>query len=257
MKKSPVRTASDKTVIAAKQPAGPIAWSYSRLQVYRECPKKFHYKFIEKIVEPQGEAAERGQEIHDLLEFYVRGGGVKFKEQIHTDCLTWLKHTRDLSPIVEEGFAFDAAWKRTQYFAKDVAVRIKMDLFYQLLKAPKKAPHKYAGEFPLAIALDFKTGKIDVEKHEEQLKLYALGGFMVLPDINELMTGVWYVDHEIKPRFMAKFERADVPKLKKYWGGETKKMLTDRTYKPTPSARCSWCYLSAHKGGPCKASTAK
>lgn len=258
MKKSvAVKKASNRTAIAKPAAAGPIAWSYSRLQVYRECPKKFYYKFIMRLVEPQGEAAGRGQEIHELFEFFLRGGGVRFKERVHKDCLKWLEHTRDLKPIVEEGYAFDQSWQRTEYFAKNVACRVKMDLFYKLSSTPKKSPHKYEGKLPIAITLDFKTGKIDPEKHQEQLKLYALSGLLILPEVHSVHTGVWYVDHEDKPRFMAEFDRSQLSMLKRYWESETKRLLKDRSYKATPSSTCSWCAFSCHKKGPCKDSAAK
>lgn len=258
MKKSvAVRRASNKTLIAKPQAQGPMAWSYSRLQVYRECPRKFYYKFIERLIEPQGDAASRGQEVHELFEHYARGGGVEFKEKVHTDCLKWLEHTRELKPIIEEGFAFDQSWQRTEYFAKNVACRVKMDLFYQVSRPPKKAPHKYTGKLPIAISLDYKTGKIDPEKHAEQLKLYALSGLLILPEVSAVQTGVWYVDHEAKPRFMAEFGRSQLTMLKRYWEGETKRLFKDRVYRATPSTTCSWCYASCHKGGPCKDSAAK
>jgi CRISPR/Cas system-associated exonuclease Cas4 (RecB family) len=251
------RVASSATALAQKSSA-PLAWSYSRLSIYRECAKKFYYKFIEKLEEPQSPAMARGQEMHELFEHYSRGGAVEFQEAIHTACLPWLEPVRAFKPIIEEGFAFRRDWTPTEYFARDVACRVKMDLFYVLEDAPKKSEHKYVGPFPQAIVIDYKTGKIKPEEHEEQLKLYARAAYAQRQGIKSVHTGVWYVDHEKTPRFMALFKdrTKDVPQLTRYWDGQTKKMLADRTFKATPSSRCSWCPFSYKKGGPCKQAAA-
>ena len=49
------------------------AWSFSSLQSFEQCPRKVAFRQVDKIPEPSSPAAERGSEIHNLAERYVRG----------------------------------------------------------------------------------------------------------------------------------------------------------------------------------------
>ena len=49
------------------------AWSYSRLSVYRKCPRQFRYKFIDKLPCPDNYSSSRGSMIHAKAEQFVNG----------------------------------------------------------------------------------------------------------------------------------------------------------------------------------------
>ena len=49
------------------------AWSYSALKVFEECPYRSYIQKVKKIPEPSNPAADRGTEIHQQAEDYVKG----------------------------------------------------------------------------------------------------------------------------------------------------------------------------------------
>ena len=48
------------------------AWSYSALKVYEECPYRTYISRVRKIKEPSNDAADRGTQIHQYAEDYVK-----------------------------------------------------------------------------------------------------------------------------------------------------------------------------------------
>lgn len=45
-------------------------YSKSRLKTWVTCPRKFYYKYVEKIDTPETESMVRGTDIHELIEYY-------------------------------------------------------------------------------------------------------------------------------------------------------------------------------------------
>lgn len=233
-----------------------VAWSYSRFDLHRQCPKAFKLKHMDKHPAGQGQkspAMDRGNDIHKLLELYVlarlenkKPPALKVKGQAPWNggqMLPTLDRIMKLKPSVESEFAFDAKWERCDW--RDWGrcwVRIKVDLAY----------------YPAAndnVTLDYKSGKIKPEDHVEQLDLYGLQRMLVEPGLKKVVTGPWYVDHEPDPRLMSVFLggfKKHGKRLKDYWERAVKPLQTDRTFAATPSIRsCFWCPFGKSRGGPC------
>ena len=51
------------------------SWSFSRWNVYEECPAKAKYKFIDKLKEPGSAAMDRGTALHKQCEDFLKKGG--------------------------------------------------------------------------------------------------------------------------------------------------------------------------------------
>jgi RecB family exonuclease len=220
-----------------------IAWSYSRLQVYRECPKKFKYKFLDKLVEPGSPAMDRGNEIHTMLERYVDTAPKKKPPQIKgfEGLRGGLEKLRVSEPLTELELAFTKSWERTSWMAGNTWVRVKVDVTYNISKGARAA-------------LDYKSGKIKPEEHTEQLELYALSIMLTETGFKTLTTGIWYVDHETAPRYLANYQAPFGPhitRLKNYWNRQVAELQKDKRFAPKPSYRCRWCHFSKWNGGPC------
>ena len=64
----------EEKVTAAPTELGPIiAWSYSALKVFEECPYRAYIQRVKKVQEPSSPAADRGTHIHQEAEDYVKG----------------------------------------------------------------------------------------------------------------------------------------------------------------------------------------
>lgn len=216
------------------------AWSYSRWSTYRTCPRQFRYKVIDRLPEPPSPVLERGIAIHTALEKFVRGSLTKLPADVRHVSTNLRKYKRiGADPEVE--VCFNSKWERTGWFDHDAWLRIKIDL-------------KCVVDERVEL-IDHKTGKVNPERHTEQLELYALAALLTVPERDVASTGVWYVDHEDRPRWLALYERsaATIRREKARWRATIKPMMTDRTFKPKPGYPCRWCAYSKTKGGPCEA----
>lgn len=230
---------------AIRKPALPVypvtAWSYSRWNVFAECPRKFQYKFVNKLPDPQSGAAARGEQIHKDAEMYLQLPKSKVPPTL-TTISAELADVRKLGAAkghtlaVEQNWAFRDDWSDTGYFDKDVWLRVKMDA---VLVMPKKG---------IVDIKDWKTGK--VRDYSEQLGLYGLTGFMKFTEAKVVTASMVFVDGG-DPQAIA-YTTKDRDKLKKTWEHRAELMLTEKDYPYRPGRYCNWCPFSKNKGGPCK-----
>ena len=211
------------------------AWGFSKLDVYRTCPAKFKYQFIEKLPQPSSPALARGSAIHEELESYLNG----WQTVLPPDAEKWKEALDALKeqPTLkgEQALGFDKNWKlQPSWFGPNIWLRVKMDAYYF-------TPHEL-------VVIDFKTGKYRVPS-TDQIELYGCAGIELAPHVETVRTEFWFIDTEelyskvytreeaLKPR--KKFERAVMP------------IYQDTTWRPTPSRECRWCPYSKTKGGKC------
>jgi hypothetical protein len=226
-----------------------IAWSYSRLSIHRECPAKFRFKFILKLPEPPSPPMERGLAVHKLLESHVKtrtAPPTLGKEFAHLR--PELRTIRDRHPECELELAFKRDWERVDWFDPSVWCRVKIDVTHDLEKGAART-------------LDYKTGQIRPEAHEESLRLYGLATLLRRPELKRLETGAWYVDHEKKPRVLGVYEdnlRRFVQDEQRYWEEQAAPLNKDKRFAATPSrfacGRCAYSCRrtdSAGRPGPC------
>jgi len=218
------------------------AWSFSRWNTYETCPLKAKFLYIDKLREPDNAAQARGTAIHKKAEDYVTGattptvpGELKF-------FAAEFKKLRKLGAQVELQWAFRSDWSPTDWFARDAWCRIKLDALVSI-----------KGK---VVLIDYKTGR-QYPEHEDQLSLYALGGFCSLPLAKEIEAQDWYLDEgKLRPeqeRILGEdYQRSDMEALKKDWAKKTKLMLTDQNFKPKPGDGCRFCHFRKSNGGPCK-----
>jgi hypothetical protein len=227
------------------------SWSYSRWATYEECPAKAGFKFVQKLPEPQGPAAARGDDIHKKLESYLLSGGKLPAEA--NQLKTFYTGLRKIRPAVELQVAYDRAWKAVEWFSKAAWARIKIDVL---------EPPVIGDDPPEVVITDHKTGGIDKrtgklkdQKEEEylpQLQLYGLTGLMEHEIAERARAQLAFVDAGVvKPDKPVIFLRKDVPALKKLWESRTKKMLSDTKFTPKPGFYCNYCAFAKKKGGPC------
>ena len=140
------------------------SWSYSRYNVYTQCPAKAKYQIIDKIAEPPNEAMARGTAIHELCERYIKNQIARIPGELHVfkEMFSALrKQYKKLTPamIVEDSWAFTNTWETTKWNDWALAwLRIKVDCAHNL--------------DPTTLAVkDWKTGKfkrIENAKYLEQ-----------------------------------------------------------------------------------------
>lgn len=226
------------------------SWSFSRYSDYRRCPLAAKLKHLDKIPEPKNAAMDRGAQIHNLAEDYLKGKVAKLAPELQAFAKEFKQlrdlYKRRLQPMaVEDTWAFTAAWDQTRWDDwVGCWVRIKLDCAHQV-------------DGDVMVITDWKTGKFRPELHEEyleQLELYALGALLTYPHIQAAAPFLAYTDEgKVCPERAQLYVRDDVDRLKALWSKRVGPMFKDRTFAPRPNDKCKWCWYGQAKkaaGGP-------
>lgn len=225
--------------MAKPKPAYISEWSYTRWSTHDQCNLKGKFKFVDKLPDPPGPAADRGIFYHSIAEMYINRKmstfpvelqGLGFDEKFD--------QLREQEPLTEHRIGLTRQWTETGFFGKDVWGRVVYDVIY------------YTPADKTVHIIDHKTGKMYPE-HEEQLDLYNLTGLLLFPDAEQSVAEDWYLDqgaHIGVPRTMS---RKLVEPMKQFWQARIDVMENDRIYAARPGRHCNWCAYAKRKGGPC------
>lgn len=205
-----------------------IPWSYSSLNAFETCPRRFYLTRVTKEVkEAQSEAMTEGNRVHKALELAVKGSAplpaTMTKHQPMVDRLRSAKGSK----FPEVKFGVTADYKATNFFGKDVWMRGVIDLAIVT-----------AGS---AAIIDYKTGK--VKNDGDQLKLFALAGFAQWPHVEVIHTN--YIWLNARETTRQRFVREDVIAIKQEFEPRIERMeRADEmdNWPPRPSGLCrNWC----------------
>ena len=206
-------------------------WSYSRLGTYESCPKKAYYRYIKKVPEEQHPAAERGIKIHNLAEQYIKGEIEEVPRELYLfyEGFEQLKEGYNEGEVsVEEQWAFNLSWEKTEWNGEDTWGRYIIDAFVK------------QGNY--AKVIDFKTGRFkdNNEGYKKQCSLYASCVLKRFPELEKIDAELWYLDHHKITRFH--FEREELIEAKEKFHKRAISMTTDTEFKTTPSEfACRFC----------------
>lgn len=226
------------------------AWSYSRYNTYKKCPRQAYYRFIERRPEPEAPPLLRGQRVHDEAERYVKGELDEPTNELSgfASELDRLREARANGErvLLEEGWAFNKDYLPVhedipnKEFNPQTRLRVKVDALYQ--------PTDDHAE-----VIDYKTGKVREEEHEEQLELYAPAAFLRYPSLQAIDAEMWYLDDADNHILSLRYTRDQLDELLRTWDERTAAMLEDTTFEPDPGPHCKWCNFSHnHANGPCE-----
>lgn len=190
--KRPDQHKVDQEQIALRdKPSGPVpVAAFSTLKNFEECRFRVYLSKVKKIKGKQGEAAERGQTMHDIAENYIRGEGEELPPPRMIEKLAHQYYTlrkkfeaRPEHFQLEQNWGFTKYWETTGFFDDDVWLRQKLDVFHM------------ESETSAAI-YDHKSGKKwgNELKHGDQGLQYAIGTFMKFPQLQLVSTHFYYTD---------------------------------------------------------------
>lgn len=214
--------------------------SYSRLLDFESCRLKAYLKHVERIPDPRpSTAADRGTDIHNRTELFVRGEGPippEAAKHYSDELVSLRKHFEDGNVSLEGEWGFDQDWKICDW--KTGWFRVKADAVVRLNKKH-------------AVVIDYKTGKRfgNEIKHGEQLQLYALSVLLREPKVERITAELWYFDQNE----LASYEVTQETGLHclKGFDNRARKMTSATTFPPNPNGySCKWCpYKPAELGG--------
>lgn len=159
------------------------AWSYSRLNNFETCPKKFWHMAVRKDVkEPEGEAMRYGKMVHKALENRVSKGTKMPMNLRHLEKYAALLANSSGTKLTEQQLAIDNKFNPSDWFSKQTWCRAILDL------AIIKGSH--------ALVFDYKTGKISYDF--TQLKLAGTLLMLHEPEIQTVeLCYLWTKDKKI------------------------------------------------------------
>lgn len=218
------------------------ALSWSRLSDFLQCPRKFKYKYIDKLTnftaQEDSPHLTRGTNVHKALENYAvkRLEGVAAAD-IPVSSLPEVESTKPLingfmanfnSVVPEQQVSVDINWKQVDWFSKQSYYRAILDLI---------------ALSPVAIAIvDYKTGKFkDYSPNGPgQLELSATIGMNLWPEVERIDTMYAYVDHKktIKRSFTPK---EDKERLTTHFIQIHQKVNSEVNWDPTKNEFCNFC----------------
>lgn len=217
----------------------PVAWSYSALDAFETCPRRYYETKVAKTVqEPQTEATLWGNRVHKALELYLtqRKPLPSGMEGFQDTADTVVRRAEGGKVSAEQKMALTKAFKPTTWFGGDVWVRGITDFTIE------KGGAAFIG--------DWKTGKPN--PNSAQLRLTAAMTFAHKPYIQRITNAfLWLKDGSVTHET---FTREDVPAIWQEFMPRVQRLecaIAEKKFPPKPGGLCrKWCPVTSceHNG---------
>lgn len=211
-----------------------LAWSFSRLESWRICPRRFAALHIDKTVEDgPSEARDRGSRIHEAIAARVLDGTSWPAEcasfaRVVDKIVDKLRDTGELR--VEHRVAVTRELTQCAWDDDRVWLRAIFDLL--VLRDSE------------AVILDWKTGKRKAVP-TDQLRISSAMAFALFPSVETVSVAyIWLTETPVCATF-SRYQRAAAPRLLENVLPEVENMqrgIEARDFPPRPSGLCrKWC----------------
>ena len=206
------------------------AWSYSSLDMFKQCPHKYYrLKIAKDIVEPESEPMRYGKEVHKAAEdYFLKDIPIPEKFAFMRELLEPLSKIEG-QRLCEHRMGLTENLEPCDFFDADVWWRGIPDLL--IINGDK------------AHLIDYKTGKSSKYADRKQLDLLALAIFKHFPEIQRIKAGLLFV--VAKDFIKSAYVREEHEKTWVRWLEDTKKLekaIELQVWNPKPNFTCgSWC----------------
>ena len=234
--------------------------SFSSISTFRQCPRKYYYRYLQKAEEVPVEALERGKRVHEAIQKRdCKKGGEEVKFALATmgrsartpyklADVQNLVHVQDKEPVVElveERFALSATWEPTHWEDDTAIFRGVVDYARVRIDRAGLAERLRAGGGLLLEDLisgvdlvDWKTGKARSER--KQLTWYSLFFFAEYPSLLETTCQNVYVT-EAKKSPVWRVTRDRAPEIQAEIEGALEQIRREDTWRERPTPLCNYC----------------
>lgn len=215
-----------------------FSWSWSRLEGFETCPKRYyHYNVKKDVVEEESENIRYGNMVHKSLEYRIKRGLDLPLDLRHLE--KWIAPIAEApgKKLTEQKLAINENFELTGWFDGDAWCRVVIDL-------------AIVGD-QTAIVIDWKTGK---QKNDEgQLDLCAAVMFTALPEIQTIIASYGWT--RTKKFTRSVLQREEIPKV---WNRLLPRVERLRVahattdFPPNPGGLCrNYCQVTScpHHGG--------
>ena len=211
-----------------------MAYSYSAVKLYEQCPSRYKFSRIDRLQEPSGDAATRGSLIHSEIEAIIKGE-LPLVSDVVQYLVPQLNKWKLSNAQSEMQFAIDDKWNLVDYKDKNAWFRGVIDLYFE--------------ENDVATVLDFKTGK--ERDYSDQVIVYAAVVLATKPHINRVNLAIEFLDSQKNVQY-ARITREELGKYKDELANRINTINKDNIFAANPSGLCKFCHFRKSNGGPCK-----
>lgn len=224
-----------KTVPGGTKLAKQFAFSFSRLDQFETCPKKYYEVNVAKNYgESNIDQLNWGKEVHTALSAACLGTAELPEHMVSYQ--HWVNEVRRWpragTLLAEQQLAITKDFRPTKWFADDVWFRCVVDLLYMLP--------------PIAISWDWKTGKI--KENSIQLMTSAQVVMIHYPEIKRVRTEYVWLKDDVRthPEFFNKRDIASqwlsvIDRAK-----NLEQAAKNMEYPPRPNRLCrEWCPVTS------------
>lgn len=164
----------------------PLAWSHSRVDDFKKCPRMLYHKAVLKDCPFESSpAAEEGKRVHKILEDRISKGTPLQGKDVQYEGLAAAVLRTPGQALTEVQLTLTQALTATGWFAKDAWCRVQVDVM------KVNGDRGWAG--------DWKTGKVSFDEH--QLKLTAAAMMTLYQELNNVTTTyIWLRDNIVEGR---------------------------------------------------------
>lgn len=210
----------------------PVAFSWSRLDGYETCPKKYYAINVAKTVKDLGnEHTEYGTEVHEAIAAYMRGKALP----LHLSYLGKYLQPIKMAPgqkIIEQKVAIDSNYEGCDWRDRNTYCRVISDL--TIINGKKM------------VLFDWKTGKM--KSDFGQLRLAGAVLMLLAPEVEETSLVYFWTKDKKFTRDDRPMTRSDIlkvfsdlaPRLQKYQDAHAREEFPAR-----PSYLCRYCPVTS------------
>ncbi len=209
-----------------------VAWSYSRIKSYEQCPRKFWHESVAKTIPfEESEEMSYGKEWHKGAELYLKRGAALPLHMRHWEPILKQFKNAPGEKVIEQQIALNSGWQPVEWYAKDAWLRVKSDL--TILNGDQ------------AVQIDYKTGKQNDDY--TQLRLNSAVTFHLAPELKTIRHGFLWT--KTKALTSETFTVADVtgfwadmlPRVARY-----QEAHDQQNFPPRPNNLCKkWCKVKS------------
>ncbi len=215
----------------APRPPAAFNFTYSKLNTFENCPKKFGHLYVLKDVkEEDSDHLRIGNEVHAALAEAVSSGnplaGDLAKYQHHVDRARKGHDQEDVKILVEQKLAMNRDFMPTEFFGHDVWFRGIVDVA------------KIAGD--VAVIFDWKTGK--PQEDSVQLALFAALIFSHHPKVQKVHTEfVWLKDDFSSAEPFVREDLVELWSIMLPRAEALEEAQKNMEFPPHENVLCKWC----------------
>lgn len=233
-------------------------YSYSAINEYENCPRKYKLKRIDKLVEPSSTALVVGDKVHTLIAEYLsycRDNAYPtyyafeipvlesaIEDEVRSIMDTFIKsHVFDWNLMqtcqIEQPIAYNKEWARVDWDSPEAWMRLKRDQLHI------ENDMCVITDFKTNRAIDFTPDAFEKKPLTEllQLAIYAYSAYLEYPDMERFLIRLDFVRYGmggIRKRLLTKDEILSVPEI---LNGKIHIVEGDGEYLPRVSDYCNYC----------------